>query len=132
MKFFKKFFTSLVMVMMVLFSSLALVSCEPDPDPIDEFNDYYVEFSIKDRGTLTNQEASQMTGELNAMGFYIDDSSRSEAVHYFDEWARELSRDLNKERYDFDCSLYMKLMNEKKNSVAQHTLTFSSNGCRLD
>lgn len=134
MKFFNKFFASLFMVMAVLVSSFSFVSCgDDDDDPvISDIQDYYVEFSVKDKGTLTNQEATIMVGELNAEGYYIDDCSKSEAIHYFDEWARELSRALNEESYNFEATLAMKLMDEQKKAVKQHLLKFSKSGCRLD
>lgn len=133
MKFFNKLFASLCMVMAVLFTSFSLVSCDDDDDDtISDIQDYYVEFSVKDKGTLTNQEANIMVGELNAEGYFVDDCSKSEAIHYFDEWARELSRELNEDSYNFEATIAMKLMDEQKKAVKQHLLMFSKAGCRLD
>lgn len=121
------------MLVLAIMTSLSFVSCyDSDDDDVSDVQDYYVEFSVKDIGTLTNQEATIMVGNLNAEGYYIDDCTRSEAIHYFDEWARDLSRELNYETYYFETVIAMSLKDERKNTVKQHLLSFSKNGCRLD
>ncbi|MBQ0057071.1 MAG: hypothetical protein KBT20_05370 [Bacteroidales bacterium] len=125
----QKLFKLLFMLVLLLGTSVVTTSCDDDNETSTSqgIGDYYVEFSVDDKGTLSASEASQMAGELNSIGVTMDNCTREQAEYYFDTLLKSL---VDNDVYSFEVTFKASLMLEKK-VIKSKKLQFSRNGCRV-
>lgn len=125
----RKFWSILVVLALVLGSAVSFTSCSDDDDnnKSQALNDYYIEFSVADRGTLTASEASQIAAGLNTIGLEMNGVTYQEASYSFEHFLEGL---VDTDEYEFELTLTASLKTGKK-TVKTRNIRFSRNGCRL-
>lgn len=116
------------MLALVLGSAVSFTSCSDDDEKNSQaLNDYYIEFSVADRGTLSASAASQIAGELTAAGVHMNGVTYQEASYRFDSALESL---VDTDEYPFELTLKASLKTGNK-TVKSRNIRFSRNGCRL-
>ena len=133
-KFFENLQSKWNVLAMVLIAmmSLSLASCDGDGDKDDpeELADYYFQFEVVDRGTLSDAQASAEMGQLNAAAPTLTAYKKSEAIYVFDTIVENL-RVSYIGTNDFELSFRAKLM-KAKSTVKSKVIHITTSGCRVE
>ena len=134
-KFFENLQSKWNVLAMVLVAmmSLSLASCGGDDDDDgggDALSDYYFQFEVVDRGTLSDAAASQLMGQLNADAGTLPAYKKSEAIYVFDNMVESLRVDFAGVN-EFELSFRAKLMTGKS-TVKSKVIHIKTIGCTVD
>lgn len=134
-KFFEKLQSKWNVLAMVLVAmmSLSFASCGGDDDDdggSDALSDYYFQFEVVDRGTLSDAAASQLMGQLNADAGTLPAYKKSEAIYVFDSMVESLRVDFAGVN-EFELSFRAKLMTGKS-TVKSKVIHIKTIGCTVD
>ena len=134
-KFFENLQSKWNVLAMVLVAmmSLSLASCGGDDDDDvggDALSDYYFQFEVVDRGTLSDAMASQLMGQLNADAGTLPAYKKSEAIYVFDSMVESLRVDFAGVN-EFELSFRVKLMT-KTTTVKSKVINIKTIGCTVD
>lgn len=126
-----KTFKHLSMLLALMMCSFAFTACSDDDDDNKDntLADYYVEFALVDKGTLTSAEASTLIGSLNSEDLTLDGYTYSEATYAFNKFTKELAEDLNEE-HDYSVTFKANLKTDNK-TVSSKTFYITKTGCTL-
>lgn len=120
----------LVMVLIALMS-LSLASCKDDPeDDVDALADYYFQFEVVDRGTMSDAQASAEMGNLNAAFEPMTAYEKSQAIYVFDTLVERLRVSYSGVN-EFEVSFRVKLMTGKT-TVKSRVIHIKTIGCTVD
>lgn len=121
-------------VALVAMMSFGLTSCGSDSD--DEsggdttLNDYYFNFEVVDRGTLSDADANALMGQLNATTGTMTAYTKAEAVYVFDSVVESLRT--NYTGYNgFELSFRVKLMT-KTTTVKSKVIHIKTMDCTVE
>ena len=120
-------------MVLVAMMSLSLASCGGDDDDDgggDALSDYYFQFEVVDRGTLSDAMASQLMGQLNADAGTLPAYKKSEAIYVFDSMVESLRVDFAGVN-EFELSFRAKLMTGKS-TVKSKVIHIKTIGCTVD
>ena len=120
-------------MVLVAMMSLSLASCGDDDDDDvggDALSDYYFQFEVVDRGTLSDAMASQLMGQLNADAGTLPAYKKSEAIYVFDNMVESLRVDFAGVN-EFELSFRAKLMTGKS-TVKSKVIHIKTIGCTVD
>ena len=120
-------------MVLVAMMSLSLASCGGDDDDDvggDALSDYYFQFEVVDRGTLSDAMASQLMGQLNADAGTLPAYKKSEAIYVFDSMVESLRVDFAGVN-EFELSFRAKLMTGKS-TVKSKVIHINTNGGTVD
>ena len=134
-KIFEKLQSKWNVLAMVLIAmmSLSFASCGGDDDDDvggDPLSDYYFQFEVVDRGTLSDAMASQLMGQLNADAGTLPAYKKSEAIYVFDTMVESLRVDFAGVN-EFELSFRAKLMTGKS-TVKSKVIHIKTIGCTVD
>ena len=133
-KIFEKLQSKWNVLAMVLIAmmSLSFASCGEDDDDVggDALSDYYFQFEVVDRGTLSDAAASQLMGQLNADAGTLPAYKKSEAIYVFDSMVESLRVDFAGVN-EFELSFRVKLMTGKS-TVKSKVIHIKTIGCTVD
>ena len=134
-KIFEKLQSKWNVLAMVLIAmmSLSFASCGGDDDDDvggDPLSDYYFQFEVVDRGTLSDAAASQLMGQLNADAGTLPAYKKSEAIYVFDSMVESLRVDFAGVN-EFELSFRAKLMTGKS-TVKSKVIHIKTIGCTVD
>ena len=121
-------------VALVAMMSFGLTSCGSDSD--DEsgndttLNDYYFNFEVVDRGTLSDAQANALMGELNATAGTMTAYTKAEAIYVFDTVVENLRINYAGVN-EFELSFRVKLMT-KTTTVKSNVIHIKTIGCTVD
>ena len=124
-----KFFYIVMLFVLLVGTAVSFSSCSSDDDGFvsTTIADYYVEFSVYDRGTLSAAEASQMAADLNTIGIEWNGYTLEEAKYAFDKLMNSL---VDNDAYAFDAT-FMASLKADGRTVYTKKISFSKNGCRV-
>ena len=121
-------------VALVAMMSFGLTSCGSDSD--DEsgsentLNDYYFNFEVVDRGTLSDADANALMGQLNSTTGTMTAYTKAEAVYVFDSFVESLRT--NYTGYNgFELSFRVKLMT-KTTAVKSKVIHIKTMDCTVE
>lgn len=120
-------------MVLVAMMSLSFASCGGDDDDDvggDPLSDYYFQFEVVDRGTLSDATASQLMGQLNADAGTLPAYKKSEAIYVFDSMVESLRVDFAGVN-EFELSFRAKLMTGKS-TVKSKVIHIKTIGCTVD
>lgn len=120
-------------MVLVAMMSLSFASCGGDDDDdggSDALSDYYFQFEVVDRGTLSDAAASQLMGQLNADAGTLPAYKKSEAIYVFDSMVESLRVDFAGVN-EFELSFRAKLMTGKS-TVKSKVIHIKTIGCTVD
>ena len=120
-------------MVLVAMMSLSFASCGGDDDDDvggDPLSDYYFQFEVVDRGTLSDATASQLMGQLNADAGTLPAYKKSEAIYVFDSMVESLRVDFAGVN-EFELSFRVKLMTGKS-TVKSKVIHIKTIGCTVD
>ena len=120
-------------MVLVAMMSLSFASCGGDDDDDvggDALSDYYFQFEVVDRGTLSDAMASQLMGQLNADAGTLPAYKKSEAIYVFDNMVESLRVDFAGVN-EFELSFRAKLMTGKS-TVKSKVIHIKTIGCTVD
>ena len=120
-------------MVLVAMMSLSFASCGGDDDDDvggDPLSDYYFQFEVVDRGTLSDAMASQLMGQLNADAGTLPAYKKSEAIYVFDSMVESLRVDFAGVN-EFELSFRAKLMTGKS-TVKSKVIHIKTIGCTVD
>lgn len=120
-------------MVLVAMMSLSFASCGGDDDDDvggDVLSDYYFQFEVVDRGTLSDAAASQLMGQLNADAGTLPAYKKSEAIYVFDSMVESLRVDFAGVN-EFELSFRVKLMTGKS-TVKSKVIHIKTIGCTVD
>lgn len=120
-------------MVLVAMMSLSLASCGGDDDDDgggDALSDYYFQFEVVDRGTLSDAAASQLMGQLNADAGTLPAYQKSQAIYVFDSMVESLRVDFAGVN-EFELSFRAKLMTGKS-TVKSRVIHIKTIGCTVD
>lgn len=120
-------------MVLVAMMSLSFASCGGDDDDDvggDALSDYYFQFEVVDRGTLSDAMASQLMGQLNAEAGSLTAYKKSEAIYVFDNMVESLRVDFAGVN-EFELSFRAKLMTGKS-TVKSKVIHIKTIGCTVD
>ena len=120
-------------MVLVAMMSLSFASCGGDDDDDgggDALSDYYFQFEVVDRGTLSDATASQLMGQLNADAGTLPAYKKSEAIYVFDSMVESLRVDFAGVN-EFELSFRAKLMTGKS-TVKSKVIHIKTIGCTVD
>lgn len=134
-KIFEKLQSKWNVLAMVLIAmmSLSFASCGGDDDDDvggDALSDYYFQFEVVDRGTLSDAAASQLMGQLNADAGTLPAYKKSEAIYVFDSMVESLRVDFAGVN-EFELSFRAKLMTNRT-TVKSKVIHIKTIGCTVD
>ena len=134
-KIFEKLQSKWNVLAMVLIAmmSLSFASCGGDDDDDgggDALSDYYFQFEVVDRGTLSDAMASQLMGQLNADAGTLPAYKKSEAIYVFDSMVESLRVDFAGVN-EFELSFRAKLMTNRT-TVKSKVIHIKTIGCTVD
>ena len=134
-KIFEKLQSKWNVLAMVLIAmmSLSFASCGGDDDDDvggDALSDYYFQFEVVDRGTLSDAAASQLMGQLNADAGTLPAYKKSEAIYVFDTMVESLRVDFAGVN-EFELSFRAKLMTGKS-TVKSKVIHIKTIVCTVD
>lgn len=116
-------------VLSLMFLNVAICSCTSDDDPRIDLGDYYFRFEVVDRGTLSDGEANQVMGALNAQMPTMNGYKRDEAIYVYDKQIEAL-RVAYSGSNDFELSFRVKLMVETS-VVKSNVVKIARQGCTI-
>lgn len=120
-------------MVLIAMMSMSLASCGGDDDDDiggDALNDYYFQFEVVDRGTLSDAVASQLMGSLNAEAGTLTAYKKSEAIYVFDTMVESLRVDYAGVN-EFELSFRAKLMTNRT-TVKSKVIHIKTIGCTVD
>ena len=118
-------------MVLVAMMSLSFASCGgDDDDDVPELSDYYFQFEVVDRGTLSDAAASQLMGQLNADAGTLPAYKKSEAIYVFDSMVEDLRVNFSGMN-EFELSFRVKLMTGKS-TVKSKVIHIKTIGCTVD
>lgn len=120
-------------MVLIAMMSMSLASCGGDDDDDiggDALNDYYFQFEVVDRGTLSDAMASQLMGQLNADAGTLTAYKKSEAIYVFDTMVESLRVDFAGVN-EFELSFRAKLMSNRT-TVKSKVIHIKTIGCTVD
>lgn len=120
-------------MVLVAMMSLSFASCGGDDDDDvggDALSDFYFQFEVVDRGTLSDAAASQLMGQLNADAGTLPAYKKSEAIYVFDSMVESLRVDFAGVN-EFELSFRAKLMTGKS-TVKSKVIHIKTIGCTVD
>ena len=120
-------------MVLVAMMSLSFASCGGDDDDDvggDPLSDYYFQFEVVDRGTLSDAAASQLMGQLNADAGTLPAYKKSEAIYVFDSMVESLRVDFAGVN-EFELSFRAKLMTNRT-TVKSKVIHIKTIGCTVD
>lgn len=120
-------------MVLIAMMSMSLASCGGDDDDDiggDALNDYYFQFEVVDRGTLSDAMASQLMGQLNADAGTLTAYKKSEAIYVFDSMVESLRVDFAGVN-EFELSFRAKLMSNRT-TVKSKVIHIKTIGCTVD
>ena len=120
-------------MVLVAMMSLSFASCGGDDDDDvggDALSDYYFQFEVVDRGTLSDAAASQLMGQLNADAGTLPAYKKSEAIYVFDSMVESLRVDFAGVN-EFELSFRAKLMTNRT-TVKSKVIHIKTIGCTVD
>ena len=120
-------------MVLIAMMSMSLASCGGDDDDDiggDALNDYYFQFEVVDRGTLSDAAASQLMGQLNADAGTLTAYKKSEAVYVFDSMVESLRVNYAGVN-EFELSFRAKLMSNRT-TVKSKVIHIKTIGCTVD
>ena len=120
-------------MVLVAMMSLSFASCGGDDDDDvggDALSDYYFQFEVVDRGTLSDAAASQLMGQLNADAGTLPAYKKSVAIYVFDSMVESLRVDFAGVN-EFELSFRVKLMTGKS-TVKSKVIHIKTIGCTVD
>lgn len=121
-------------VALVAMMSFGLTSCGSDSD--DEsgsentLNDYYFNFEVVDRGTLSDADANALMGQLNSTTGTMTAYTKAEAVYVFDQVVEDLRTSFAGVN-EFELSFRVKLMT-KTTTVKSKVIHIKTIGCTVE
>jgi hypothetical protein len=78
-------------IALVAMMSIGFSSCGGDDDPvIDERGDFYYQFTLVDRGTLSESEATKLIGGLTADSPTYTASTKADAIYRYEKEVENL------------------------------------------
>lgn len=120
-------------VALVAMMSVSLASCGSDGDDSgseNTLNDYYFQFEVVDRGTLSDADANALMGQLNSTTGTMTAYTKAEAVYVFDSVVESLRT--NYTGYNgFELSFRVKLMT-KTTSVKSKIIHIKTMDCTVE
>lgn len=120
-------------VALVAMMSVSLASCGSDGDDSgseNTLNDYYFQFEVVDRGTLSDADANALMGQLNSTTGTMTAYTKAEAVYVFDNVVESLRT--NYTGYNgFELSFRVKLMT-KTTSVKSKIIHIKTMDCTVE
>lgn len=124
-----KFFYIVMLFVLLVGTAVSFSSCSSDDDDIvsTTIADYYVEFSVYDRGTLSATEASQIATALNSSELEWDGYTLEHAKYEFN---KELNTLVSNDPYPFDAT-FMASLKADSRTVYTKKIYFSKDGCRV-
>ena len=120
-------------MVLVAMMSLSFASCGGDDDDDvggDALSDFYFQFEVVDRGTLSDAAASQLMGQLNADAGTLPAYKKSEAIYVFDSMVESLRVDFAGVN-EFELSFRAKLMTNRT-TVKSKVIHIKTIGCTVD
>ena len=120
-------------MVLIAMMSMSLASCGGDDDDDiggDALSDYYFQFEVVDRGTLSDAAASQLMGQLNADAGTLTAYKKSEAIYVFDTMVESLRVDFAGVN-EFELSFRAKLMTNRT-TVKSKVIHIKTIGCTVD
>lgn len=115
---------------LIAFMSIGFTSCDHDDDPEpNPIGDYYFSFDLIDRGILSESEANQFVGYLNASLDAMEGWTKEQAIYAFDKSVENI-RVAYSGSNDIEITFKMKLMLEKK-EVKSKIIEIKRNGCTV-
>ena len=120
-------------MVLVAMMSLSLASCGGDDDDDgggDALSDYYFQFEVVDRGTMSDAQASAEMGNLNAAFEPMTAYEKSQAIYVFDTLVERLRVSYSGVN-EFEVSFRVKLMTGKT-TVKSRVIHIKTIGCTVD
>lgn len=120
-------------VALVAMMSVSLASCGSDGDDSGSettLNDYYFNFEVVDRGTLSDADANALMGQLNSTTGTMTAYTKAEAVYVFDQVVEDLRTSFAGVN-EFELSFRVKLMT-KTTTVKQKVINIKTIGCTVE
>ena len=120
-------------VALVAMMSVSLASCGSDGDDSGSettLNDYYFNFEVVDRGTLSDADANALMGTLNSQTGTMTAYTKAEAIYVFDQVVEDLRTSFAGVN-EFELSFRVKLMT-KTTTVKQKVINIKTIGCTVE
>lgn len=120
-------------VALVAMMSVSLASCGSDGDDSGgetTLNDYYFNFEVVDRGTLSDADANALMGQLNSTTGTMTAYTKAEAVYVFDQVVEDLRTSFAGVN-EFELSFRVKLMT-KTTTVKSKVINIKTIGCTVE
>lgn len=117
-------------IALVAMMSVSLTSCGSDGEDIPDLADYYFQFEVVDRGTLSDAEASQLMGQLNAQTGTLPAYEKAQAIYVFDSLVEDLRTSFAGVN-EFELSFRVKLMT-KQTTVKSKVINIKTIGCTVE
>lgn len=120
-------------VALVAMMSVSLASCGSDGDDSGSettLNDYYFNFEVVNRGTLSDADANALMGTLNSQTGTMTAYTKAEAIYVFDQVVEDLRTSFAGVN-EFELSFRVKLMT-KTTTVKQKVINIKAIGCTVE
>ena len=120
-------------VALVAMMSVSLASCGSDGDDSGSettLNDYYFNFEVVNRGTLSDADANALMGTLNSQTGTMTAYTKAEAIYVFDQVVEDLRTSFAGVN-EFELSFRVKLMT-KTTTVKQKVINIKTIGCTVE
>lgn len=128
-------FKFMALAMFVAMLSLSFTSCsDDDDDKADLLNDYYIEVTVHDKGTMTSAEAASFARTLSDAfeEASFEGVKESTAKYHFNKLLSALVDNLNEYGYKFSATFKASLKIENGGTVESKIIKFSKEGCTLE
>jgi len=120
-------------VALVAMMSVSLASCGSDGDDSgseNTRNDYYFQFEVVNRGTLSDADANALMGQLNSQTGTMAGYTKADAVYVFETLVEDLRTSFAGVN-EFELSFRVKLMT-KTTTVKSKVINIKAIGCTVD
>lgn len=120
-------------VALIAMMSVSLASCGSDGDDSgseNTLNDYYFQFEVVNRGTLSDADANALMGQLNSQTGTMTAYTKAEAIYVFDSVVEDLRTSFAGVN-EFELSFRVKLMT-KTTMVKSKVINIKTIGCTVD
>lgn len=120
-------------VALIAMMSVSLASCGSDGDDSGSestLNDYYFQFEVVNRGTLSDADANALMGQLNSQTGTMTAYTKAEAIYVFDSVVEDLRTSFAGVN-EFELSFRVKLMT-KTTTVKSKVINIKTIGCTVD
>ena len=120
-------------VALVAMMSVSLASCGSDGDDSgseNTLNDYYFQFEVVNRGTLSDADANALMGTLNSQTGTMTAYTKAEAIYVFDSVVEDLRTSFAGVN-EFELSFRVKLMT-KTTTVKSKVINIKTIGCTVE